>query len=398
MTEPGASRWRGLDAFRGLAVAGMLLVNNPGNHDAVYRQLAHSEWHGCTLADLVFPFFLFVVGITTEIKLRRVPNAPRVPSGRRIWRRAAVIFGMGLLLNWFPFYQSGPIAWADHPGFLDRVAERLLVLRIPGVLQRIAIVYLATALIARRASTRTLAAITAVLLLGYWALLTVVPAPGEGLLGAAVLDAPSRTIVAHVDRALFDWSRWGLGNHLWDSALTWDPEGVLSTLPSIATAILGVLLARAILSSRADRRMAMAVGSATVLIGWLWSFAFPLNKALWTSSFVLFTAGVATMLLVAITYLLERSPGAVWAKPLIVFGENPLIAYAGSELARRILHSSIKIKTATGRVGTDEWVVRQLESVGFSPKAASLAWALIFLATWLLALSRLSRRRLFVRA
>jgi predicted acyltransferase len=130
----------------------------------------------------------------------------------------------------------------------------------------------------------------------------------------------------------------------------------------------------------------------------MWSFVFPLNKSLWTSSFVLFTAGIATVLLVVLTFALERQPGAWWAKPLIVFGENPLVAYAGSELARRILHSSIKIKTANGRLGTDEWVVRQLEHIGFTPKAASLAWALLFLGAWLLALSRLSRRRLFVRA
>ena len=403
MTESSA-RWRGLDAFRGLAVIGMLLVNNPGDHDAVYRQLAHSAWHGCTLADLVFPFFLFVVGITTEITLSRLLDTGR--TSRRIWRRAVVIFGIGLFLNWFPFYQSGIIAWTSHPGFLDRLAERLLILRIPGVLQRIAVVYLVTALVARRASLRTIVAITALLLLGYWALLTAVPVPGEGAVGAALLDSPSKTIVAHVDRALFDWSRWGLGNHLWDSALTWDPEGVLSTLPSIATALLGVILARVVRRSSssaaqgsfASLRMTLGAGTAAIAVGWIWSVVFPLNKSLWTSSFVLFTAGTATILLVALTFALERRPGAWWAKPLIVFGENPLVAYAGSELARRILHSSIKIKSANGRLGTDEWVFRQFEYVGLSPKAASLAWALLFLAAWLLALSHLSRRRLFVRA
>lgn len=398
MTDAAASRWRGLDAFRGLAVIGMLLVNNPGDHDAVYRQLAHSEWHGCTIADLVFPFFLFVVGITTAITLARARPDARTSSTRRIWRRAAMIFGIGLLLNWFPFYQSGTIAWTDHPGFLDRVLARLLILRIPGVLQRIAVVYLVTALIARRASMRTIAALTVVVLIGYWALLTLAPVPGEGVAGLAVIDAPSRTIVAHVDRALFDWTRWGLGNHLWDSALTWDPEGALSTLPSIATAMLGVLLATAMLRSVRDLKKAVIAGSVAIAIGWAWSLAFPLNKALWTSSFVLFTAGIATVLLAAITFALDRNPDGAWSKPLIVFGENPLIAYAGSELARRILHSSIKIKTAGGRLGTDEWTFRQLESIGFAPKAASLAWALLFLAAWWLVLAQLSRRRLFVRA
>ena len=133
-------------------------------------------------------------------------------------------------------------------------------------------------------------------------------------------------------------------------------------------------------------------------VGWLWSFWFPLNKALWTSSFVLFTAGIGALLLMALTYALDRDPDAAWSRPLIVFGENPLIAYAGSELARRILHSSIKIKTSSGRLGTDEWTFRRLEALGLSPKAASLAWALLFLAAWWLLLARLSRRRLFLRA
>ena len=377
-------RWRALDAFRGLAVIGMLLVNNPGSHDAVYSQLEHSVWNGCTIADLVFPFFLFVVGITTAITLER-GVAPDRASGGRIWRRAATSFGIGLLLNWFPFYQSGPIAWAEHPGFLERVVARLLVLRIPGVLQRIAVVFLVVALLARRASLRTIIVTTVALLVGYWALIGIGP-----------LEPSSATIAAHVDRLLFDWTRFGLGNHLWDSALTWDPEGVLSTLPSIATALLGLIFARTV--RHATRSRAMTIVVAWMLVGWIWSFWFPLNKSLWTSSFVLFTAGIGGLLLIAMTYALDAAPEARWARPLIVFGENPLIAYAGSELARRILHSSIKIKTAGGRLGTDEWTFRQFETLGLSPKAASLAWTLLFVAAWWLVLRRLSRRRLFVRA
>jgi predicted acyltransferase len=240
--QPG-HRWRGLDAFRGLAVIGMLLVNNPGNHDAVYSQLEHSAWNGCTIADLVFPFFLFVVGITTTISLDTMRRRGDV-STRRIWRRAAMIFGIGVLLNWFPFYQSGSVTPLTHVMFVDRILARLLILRLPGVLQRIAVAYLAGALIARHASSRTIAVITAALLVGYWALLTLVPVPGEHVPGVMVLGQPARTITAHVDRAVLDWTRWGLGNHLWDSALTWDPEGLLSTLPSIATVLLGVTCER----------------------------------------------------------------------------------------------------------------------------------------------------------
>ena len=386
---PTARRWPGLDAFRGLAVIGMLLVNNPGDHDAVFAPLRHSEWHGCTLADLVFPFFLFAVGITTTISLAAAEKrGDGAGMGTRIWKRAASIFAIGILLNWFPFYQSGPIAWAPHANALDRIVERLLLLRIPGVLQRIAICYLAAALIARRASSRTIAAVTASILLGYWA-----------LLGATTIDDPSRTIVAQMDRAFFDWTRWGLGNHLWDSALTWDPEGLLSTLPAIATTLLGVLCGRWMQAPDRSRRLSSMVlaGLIATVIGWGWGLVFPLNKSLWTSSYVLFTAGIATLVLAGLSAALERDASRMWARPLIIFGENPLVGYAGSELARHILHSSIKLPSPTGRLGVDEWTAQALRGIGFSPEAASLTWALLFVALWLAALSRLSRRRLLLR-
>lgn len=379
----------------------MLLVNNPGDHDAVYAQLRHSAWHGCTLADLVFPFFLFVVGITTAMSIASMQRRGDDPAlTKRIWRRAATIVGIGILINWFPFYQSGHIDWAPNAGMLDRIIERLLVLRIPGVLQRIGIAYLVAALIARRASTRTVVAIAVAIFVGYWALLAVVPVPGESAVGAALLQTPSRTIVAHVDRFLFDWTRWGLGNHLWDSAVTWDPEGALSTLPAIATVLLGVVCGRWMTGIDRERRIRTVAlaGFGMIAVGLLWSLVFPLNKSLWTSSFVLYTAGIAALILAAMTAALARWPNALWARPLVIFGENPLIAYAGSELARRILHSSIKLPLDGRRLGTDEWTTRLLERTGMPTEAASLAWAVIFLAAWLFVLSRLSRRQIVVRA
>lgn len=394
-------RWAALDAFRGLAVIGMLLVNNPGNHDAVYTQLEHSAWNGCTIADLVFPFFLFAVGITTAI------GAPTpglvVESSRsvgRIWRRAAIIFAIGFLINWFPFYQSGTIAFTDHPSFFDRIVARLLIVRIPGVLQRIAIAYLAVALLVRRASARAIGAITVLILFGYWALLTVVPVPGEGVTGAAVFNEPSRTIVAHVDRMLFDWTHWGLGNHLWDSALTWDPEGALSTISSIATVTIGFLIGLWSLKVEARERVRglPLVGIALLVAGWIWNVMLPVNKSLWTSSYVVFTAGIAAILIAVLTAAVDGERRSFWARPLVAFGENPLIAYAGSEIARRILHSSIKVKGPSGRLGLDEWVSTTLEHTGWSPNAASLAWAILFLVAWWLVLERLSRRGLLVRA
>lgn len=394
-------RWAALDAFRGLAVIGMLLVNNPGEHDAVYRQLAHSEWNGCTIADLVFPFFMFAVGITTALGAPKGGLvAERSRSIARICRRAAIIFAIGFLINWFPFYQSGPVSFTDRPGFLDRVVARLLIVRIPGVLQRIAIAYLVVALVARRASARVMIALTVVILVGYWALLMRVPVPGEGVVGAAVFNDPARTIAAHADRWLFDWTRSGLGNHLWDSALTWDPEGALSTVSATATMMIGYLCgASALALGRTFRAKSLLVAGATMAVaGTVWSLVLPLNKALWTSSFAVYTAGVAAVVLALLTALVDDERGLSLARPLIVFGENPLIAYAGSELARRVVHSSIKVRGASGRLGLDEWVSVSLEQIGLSAKAASLAWALLFLLVWWVLLERLSRRGLFVRA
>jgi len=220
------------------------------------------------------------------------------------------------------------------------------------------------------------------------------------LLPASTFDVPSLTVDARVDRALFDWTRWGFGNHLWEDARTWDPEGALSTIGALATVLLGALCGRWMLANAQSwrtREMTLA-GLGCIIAGAAWSYALPFNKSLWTSSYVLFTAGIAMIVLGALVLMLDGDRATSWARPLIIFGENPLVAYAGSELGRHILHSSIKFPAPGGRLGTDEWVARHLETIGLSPDAASLAWALIYVAIWLFVLSRLSRRQLFVRA
>ena len=206
-----------LDAFRGLAIAGMLLVNNPGTWDAIYPPLEHAPWHGWTPTDLVFPFFIFVVGITTHLSL--AAREQRGDSDRavtlQILRRGGLIVLFGLLLQAFPYF---PL-------------ERITQLRFPGVLQRIGVSYIAAALLSRHRGNRAVAATTAILLLGYWALQALVAPPG---VAAATLDVPQDTLSAWIDRTVF-------GPHLWKQSQTWDPEGLLSTLPAIGTCLLGVL-------------------------------------------------------------------------------------------------------------------------------------------------------------
>jgi predicted acyltransferase len=175
---------------------------------------------------------------------------------------------------------------------------------------------------------------------------------------------------------------------------------VVSTISAIATVIIGYICgARSLTVHRASRvKGLLIVGVAMTIAGALWGFVLPLNKALWTSSYVVYTAGIAAVVLALLTAVVDDEIRTRWTRPLVIFGENPLVAYAGSEIARRILHSSIKVRGPSGRLGLDEWVSTSLEQVGLSPKAASLAWALLFLALWWILLERLSRRGLFVRA
>src|SRR2546427_6004249 len=210
-------RLRSLDAFRGLTIAAMVLVNNPGTWAAVYAPLTHARWHGLTPTDVIFPFFLFIVGVA--IPLSR-------PTVGRVLRRAAIIFALGLVLNGLPRFD-----WAT--------------IRIPGVLQRIAVCYLVAALLFLTTSWRTQAIVTAALLLGYWGAMTLVPVPGygRGNLG------PEGNLAARVDPAV-------LGPHIWRAARVYDPEGILSTVPAVATTLLGALTGRGVESARPPRVIA----------------------------------------------------------------------------------------------------------------------------------------------
>lgn len=391
-----------LDVFRGLTVAGMLLVNNPGNSAAVYAPLRHAAWDGWTPTDLVFPFFLFIVGITTELSLasRAARGATDADLRRQVLRRGLCILLVGLALNWFPFYHSGPIDGVPHPGVLDRLVERVREMRLPGVLPRIALVYVATAWVAWRAPARRVAAVAAALLVGYWAAMTLVPVPGEGARGAALLGDPARTLQAWLDRAAFDWSARGLGNHLWDGTTTYDPEGLLSTLPAVATALLGVLAGRWVTSARplAERlRGLTAAGAVGVAVGLAWGLVFPVNKHLWTSSYVLLTAGLAAVALAVATWLVDARGWRRGTEPLVVYGTNPLVAFAGSEVLAHFVHSTFKVRVGGQRMGLEQGVARGLEALGLDPRAASLGYALLFVLAWYGVLRTLYRRGVVVR-
>jgi len=364
-----------LDAFRGITIAGMLLVNNPGTWEAIYAPLEHAPWHGWTPTDLIFPFFVFVVGMTTHLSL--AARAARGDSDRaltlQILRRGGLIILFGLLLQAFPFFP------------LERIAQ----LRFPGVLQRIGVCYIAAALLSRHRSNGAVAGTTAVLLLGYWALQALIPPPG---VGTPTLDVPSDTLSAWIDRTVF-------GKHLWKQSLTWDPEGLLSTLPAIGTCLLGILAGRLLAGGRALKDTLLdlfAAGALAATVGLIWNWAFPINKNLWTSSYVLFTAGMACMTLATCAWLIDVKGRTRWAAPFVTYGKNPLVAFIGSGVMARLL--GMAHMTVGGEsVSLQQAIYRGAFASWLAPRNASLLYAVGFVALWYGLLRLLERRGLVLR-
>jgi predicted acyltransferase len=378
---PAAVRERllSLDVFRGLTIAGMLLVNDPGSWGHIYPPLEHAPWHGWTPTDLIFPFFLFIVGITTHLSLaaRRQRGATEGELVRQILRRGGLIVLLGLFLAAFPFFP----------------ADRLIHLRIPGVLQRIGVVYLVVALVSLRTSLKQQVALLLVLLFGYWFLMTLVPVPGEGAIGALLLDQPSRTLAAWTDRALLD-------GHLWSQSRTWDPEGPLSTIPAIGTGLLGLFAGRWIAMPRPlMERIAglFAVGSVAMVVGLMWSWVFPINKNLWTSSYVIFTGGMACVALATCLWLIDEKHFTRWTKPFVIFGMNPIVAFVGSGLMARLIYTVIQVDFDGTRVPLQTAIYQTFFASWLSPLNASLLFAVSFVALWFGILTALYRRRIFLK-
>ena len=255
-----------------------------------------------------------------------------------------------------------------------------------GVLQRIGIAYMIAALLTLRTTLRQQIVIIASLLLGYWFVMTVLPVPGEATIGALLLDMPPRTMAAWTDRLVLDWTRWGLGNHLWVGGVTWDPEGVLSTVPAVATAMLGNLAGRWIGQRRplTERLAALfAVGALGMMLGLMWHWVFPINKSLWTSSYVVFTAGLACVSLATVIWAVDFHKSRNWTKPFLVFGLNPILAFVGSGVMARCIYSIFKVTNSTGqRISVQAWFHQTFFASWLSPINASLAFAVTFVLFW----------------
>jgi Uncharacterized conserved protein len=352
----------------------MLVVNTPGTWEHAYPQLLHADWNGWTYTDTIFPFFLFIVGVSMAFSFSRrlAEGAGRGALLLHTLRRAAIIFGLGLALNTLSFF----------------LFHRTQV-RIPGVLQRIGVCFFFAALIYLLLGPRGLLPAAAVLLAAYWALMTFVPVPGYG---PGRLDVEGN-LAAWLDRAV-------LGAHTWKHNPGWDPEGLLSTLSAIATTLFGIAAGEWLrLPSSWSRKLAglMAGGAIAFSLGLLWGTSFPINKNLWTSSYSLLMSGLAAICLALCLWIVDVKGWKKWSKPFEWLGTNAIALFVGATLATLLL---LWIKL-TGHDGKRRSLYRTIFHTVFDhfadPRIGSLLFALSFCAAWMAVGALLYRKRIFIK-
>lgn len=376
-TSPASTRLMSLDLFRGLTIAAMILVNDPGDWLATYWPLKHADWNGWTPTDLVFPFFLFIVGVAMAFsfssRLHRGQSRPRLLS-HILWR-GAILFAMGVFLNGFPTHYD--------PAHI----------RIYGVLQRIAICYVVVAVLEQWTDWRVQFAVFAACLASYWILMRHVAVPGYGIPGRDIpLLDPDRNLVAWLDRKL-------LMGHLYER--TRDPEGLLSTIPAVATCLAGLITGKWLRSAKSANYKAIAmavVGTFAIALGRTWHLWFPINKKLWTSSYVLFTAGLALVCLAVCYWLVDvKQHRGSWTKPILVFGKNAIAAYFLSEALAAALYTVTVHPTGSRALNLQEYLFNRLFAPLGSLQNASLFYAIAYVGVCWIGMAVLYRKGIFLR-
>lgn len=375
------TRLTSLDALRGLTVAAMILVTDPGTYEHVYPPLLHAQWQGATPTDMIFPTFLVITGIaiTLAFSARLARGASRQTLLLHVLRRSALILLIGLILNAFPDFH-------------------LATLRLPGVLQRIAVCYLIGSLLYlalpenQRRRAVVLALTIGILLAAYWAAITLISVPG---FGPGHLDT-LRSLPAFLDRKIFTVS------HLWPwgttpgVGVTFDPEGLLSTVPALATLLFGVLAGELLRSPRLTptRKAATlaATGAALIALGLALSPAMPLIKKLWTPTFALLSGGVALLAFAALYAVIDLRNHRAWTPPALVFGTNAILAFALSGILTTTLD-----RIHIGPETLHAWANAHLFATWLPPRPASLSYALTIVGINLLLLLPLYRRHIFLR-
>lgn len=399
-----------LDVFRGLTILLMTIVNNPGSWEAIYHPLMHSEWHGCTPTDLVFPFFIFIMGAAVSFAMpTKLYNKT---TFNKILTRSIRIFCLGLFLYFFG--QIEIFKLQGIPLLLGRLAITALVgyllmgnfsskiktyfafgvlgsllflaysgieayqnVRIPGVLQRIGVIYFVVSLLYLKTNQKTQALVATILLLVYWAVMTLVPVPG---IGDTNLHKGTN-LAAWIDSIL-------LKGHMWNGTKTWDPEGILSTIPAIASGIIGLLIGQLINSPMSQVRIVkrmIIIGVPLIALALVWDIIFPINKSIWTSSYVLYTSGLATIFLAALYYIIDIAKYTKWTQLFVIFGVNSMIVFFLSG----IIPKALKMIEFQNPKATSE-KINLLDFLYYfgidpyfnNPKTASLAFALLYALFW----------------
>lgn len=371
-----------LDAFRGLTILAMILVNNPGTWSDRFAPLAHAKWHGWTLTDLVFPFFLFIMGTAMAFSLSKYRDADHVEMSvyRRIFRRTLLLISLGLFLN---LSKTG-VGWLF--GYGDGL--HLDVLRFTGVLQRIALVFLGTSLIVIKSGLRTQVIIAATFLLGYWAMLAWLPNPSDFQANLS----PEGNVGRIVDVAVIG------AQHMRDQARHYpsDATGLLATLPSIVSALLGYwagLLIRLRLPHTKTITWLVSAGIGLTLLGLAWGYVLPINKTLWTSSYVALSGGLALVALAMFFWLFDVAGWRRFAKPLEIVGVNAIFAYVGAEFVS-ILLGTFQIQGTSVK----SWLYTNVLANNLAdPRIASLGYAVAIVAFWWLILWAMARRGWSIR-
>ncbi len=365
------SRLESLDVFRGATIAAMILVNNPGFYQTTYAPLHHADWHGWTFTDLIFPFFLWIAGVAMVLAFskRTERGDSRAVLLAHAGRRAAIIFALGLFLNTFPRFD-------------------LTTLRIPGVLQRIAVCYLLASAVYLYTGVRGRIAMLVGVLSVYWALMMLVPVPGYG---AGVLEKQGN-FAQWVDGLV-------LSGHMYSATKTWDPEGIVSTLPAIGTVLFGIFTGTILRSARSASGKTVtliAFGAVLAAAGQVMNVWLPINKNLWTSSFAVFMAGMATLVFAFCYWVIDVKGWRIWSRPFAIYGMNAIAVYVLSGLLARTL-SMIKVQDEGKVVSLWSWIFRHVFSPMADPYNASLLFALSFVLTLYLVAYAMYRRHWFIK-
>ena len=364
-----------LDAFRGITIAAMILVNNPGTWNAVYKPLQHAHWNGWTPTDLIFPFFLFIVGVAIVFAFskRLTLGQTKKDLYLKIVRRTLILFGLGLFLNGFPFFN-------------------LSTIRIPGVLQRIAITYFFASIIYLNFDIKAIYYITFGILAVYWIIMKTIPVPGYG---AGVLE-PVGNLCWYIDSHIFRGHTWAGA-----PASGFDPEGLLSTLPAISSVLFGILTGNYIKRKINEYEKVSSLfvwGFFAVIGGYIVSIWFPINKNLWTSSYVLLTTGMALIFLATCYWLIDIKGYKKWSVPFLIYGSNAITVYTLSGIIARMLIFLFKVKLSDGEVITlKAYLFRTLFASWLPPHQASLAYAIVYDLILLGFMTILYKKKIFIK-